>query len=174
MVRCQFSGCQTARESSTKICSGIRVIVQRRCELNCARLITWLRTAKAFQLRGIKIIKKRNEGGLRIAIGLRIRFSEKQESNARRSVVPPCRFQPLFRHRRGHGSNHTRSQQLVPNFQRIALHIAVRSLTDSFYSVTLPFAGRKTNSSSMRTAKWMAVTVAKLLKTNPAPRFDLG
>ena len=101
-------------------------------------------------------------------------FFQKQESSARWSVVQPCIFPPVFRHRRGDGSICTRSQRLVWNCWRAALHIASCGLIDNFYSVTLPFAGRKTNSSSMRTAKWMAVTVAKPLKTNPAPRFDLG
>jgi hypothetical protein len=87
-----------------------------------------------------------------------------------------CRgaFHRFFRHRWGDGSIRTRSQRLVRNCWSAALHIAICRLIDNFYSATLPFAGRKTNSSSMRTAKWMAVIVAKPLKTNPAPRFDLG
>ena len=67
-----------------------------------------------------------------------------------------------------------RSQRLVRNCGRASFYIAICNLIDSFYSATLPFAGRKTNSSSMRTAKWIAVTVANPFKTNPAPRFDLG
>jgi hypothetical protein len=58
------------------------VIERRRCDPDRTWLIAWLRTAEAGHLRGMKLIKEREEGSLRIAIGLRIGFFKKQESNA--------------------------------------------------------------------------------------------